>query len=253
MANNPYASPDSPEVLPAKKPRSRLVMVFVVGGILAVMLALFLPSVRRGGTLGAAGRIHSMNNVKNITLALHNYESRYHALPPAFTVDADGKPLHSWRTMILPYLDEKALYETIDLSKPWDDPVNAVARQATIMVYRSPVADLQPQHTTYLAIVTPDSCLRSREPRLFSDLIDPLSDTVMVMEVNATQSVEWMSPQDADESMVLAFGVGTQSAHKGGTPVGMVDGSVTFLSSELTAAQRLALISIAGGDSPGEF
>ena len=67
------------------------------------------------------------NNLKQIALALRNYESVYHALPPAYTVDAEGKPLHSWRTLILPYLEQQALYDKIDLSKPWDDPANKEA------------------------------------------------------------------------------------------------------------------------------
>ena len=53
----------------------------------------------------------------------------YKALPPAYTVDADGRPLHSWRTLILPYLEQEPLYQTIDLSKPWNDPANAKARR----------------------------------------------------------------------------------------------------------------------------
>ena len=56
-----------------------------------------------------------------------NYEQAYNALPPAYTVDANGRPLHSWRTLILPYLEQESLYQTIDLSKPWNDPANARA------------------------------------------------------------------------------------------------------------------------------
>ena len=44
-----------------------------------------------------------VNNLKQIALALHNYEEVYKVLPPAYTVDAQGRPLHSWRTLILPY------------------------------------------------------------------------------------------------------------------------------------------------------
>ena len=77
-------------------------------------------------------------NLKQIELALFNYESTYHALPPAYTVDAEGNALHSWRTLILPYLDQTQLYEKIDLSKPWNDPVNAEAFNTRVPVFQCP-------------------------------------------------------------------------------------------------------------------
>jgi type II secretory pathway pseudopilin PulG len=101
----------------------RLVTGLTVLAILAVVVAMLLPSVRRARP--AARRSQCKNNLKQIGLALYNYEADYHAFPPAYTVDADGKPLHSWRTLILPYLDQQPLYARIDLSKPWDDPANA--------------------------------------------------------------------------------------------------------------------------------
>ena len=61
-----------------------------------------------------------MNNIRNITLALLNYADTHKAFPPAYTVDANGNRLHSWRTLLLPYLDQQSLYESIDFSKPWN-------------------------------------------------------------------------------------------------------------------------------------
>src|SRR5262245_5872973 len=92
--------------------------VVIVLGIGAVVVALLLPAQRRGRE--AARRTQCKNNLKLIALALHQYEADYHALPPAYTVDRYGNPLHSWRTLILPYLDQQALYNSIDLSKAWD-------------------------------------------------------------------------------------------------------------------------------------
>src|SRR5262245_16452317 len=108
-----------------------LVNVLKVLGILfliAVAISLCLPPVTRGRE--AARRTQCKNNLKQILLALTNYELEYQALPPAHTTDANGNPLHSWRTLILPYLDQRQLYESIDLSKPWNDPINADACKA---------------------------------------------------------------------------------------------------------------------------
>lgn len=60
-------------------------------------------------------------------------------LPPAFTRDAEGKPLHSWRVLILPYLGEreKALYEKIRLDEPWDSEWNRQFHAQMPVFYRS--------------------------------------------------------------------------------------------------------------------
>src|SRR4051812_12260530 len=70
---------------------------------LGLVAALLLPAVRYSKP--AAYRNSCASKLKQIALALHTYADVYHALPPAYTVDAAGKPLHSWRTLILPYMD----------------------------------------------------------------------------------------------------------------------------------------------------
>ena len=106
-----------------------LLHLLAVVGILGLLIAFFFPATRCNWP--AARRMQCMNNLKQIALALHNYSSDYNALPPAYTVDVDGKPLHSWRTLILPYLEQQALYETIDMTKPWNDPASAISNQTT--------------------------------------------------------------------------------------------------------------------------
>lgn len=230
----------------------RLVTVLTVLGIGAVLVALMLPLVRTGAG-PAARRSQCKGNLKQIGLALHNYEADYHALPPAYTVDTDGKPLHSWRTLILPYLDQKVLYATIDLSKPWDDPANAEARNANIPVYHCPSALVPRDHTNYLASVGTNGCFRPAEPRRMAEITDGLAETLMVIEVPYDRSVPWMSPNDADESLVMSIGAKSKLAHPGGMNALLCDGGVRFISATLPAAARRALISVAGHDQVGDF
>jgi type II secretory pathway pseudopilin PulG len=99
MTINPYSSPQTGGEWPKRKIglwKPRLIEVLVVVGVIAVFVALFLPNVRFAGE--AARRTQCSNNLRNIALALRAYESVHHSLPPAYTVDAEGKPLHSWRT-----------------------------------------------------------------------------------------------------------------------------------------------------------
>lgn len=214
--------------------------------IMVLLIALLSPSVRR--SLEPARRTQCRNNLRQIAIAIHLYHDTYGAFPPAYTVDADGKPLHSWRTLILPYLDQQPLYNQIDLSKPWDDPANSEAYQTEIDIFRCPSAVSEPNQTTYLAVVTPDSCIRPTEPTSLEEVTDGASETLLAIEVAAEHAVHWMTPVDADEQIVLGFGTETEVSHQGGTHVLMVDASVVFLSGSTEASVRRAMISAAGDD-----
>ena len=233
---------------PTQKKGFTLIQLLVVLAILGVLVAFLLPAQRR--VRPAARRTQCKNNLKQIGLALHNYHDTFQAFPPAYTVDENGKPLHSWRTLILPFLDQQALYEKIDLLKPWDDPANEAAFKTSIPGYQCPSspADVSLTHTTYMAVVTANSCLRPTDPRLMSEITDDHGNTIMVIEVDTDQAAHWMSPKDASESLVLGIGPKTKHAHSGGIHALFVDGSVKFLGEQASAADRLAMISIAGNE-----
>ncbi len=71
-----------------------------------------------------AARRQSMNNLKQLALAMHNYLSEYGQFPPAAVYSKDGKALVSWRVLLLPYLDQRDLYLQFKLDEPWDGPTN---------------------------------------------------------------------------------------------------------------------------------
>jgi prepilin-type processing-associated H-X9-DG protein len=224
-----------------------LLHLLAVVGILGLLIAFFFPAPR--GAREAARRSQCVNNLKQIALALHNYESIYHALPPAYTVDAGGKPLHSWRTLILPYLEQQALYETIDLTKPWNDPANAKAYATEVLQYRCPNLNLAANISTYLAIVAPDSCFLPDKSRRLSEITDDRGLTLMVIEATSDQAVPWMAPIDANESYVMGISPRSKLNHAGGLNAAFLDGSVRFLKATFPDAQRRALITIAGNDN----
>jgi prepilin-type processing-associated H-X9-DG protein len=250
MSANSGNDPEFNGIIP--KPSSgrgfRLVELLAVLGIIAVLIALFLPLTRSAGP--AARRAQRVNNLKQIALALHNYEQAHKALPPAYTVDARGRPLHSWRTLILPYLEQDRLYQTIDLSKPWNDPANAKARETSLSVFRCPEAVGPQNMTTYLAIAAPDSCFLPRESRRLAEITDAHGSTLMVIEAGEENAIPWMAPMDADESLVLSLGPTTKLHHMGGMNASFVDGSVKFLKATTPARVRRALMSISGNDNP---
>ena len=224
----------------------RIVNVLIVLGIIAILIALFLPASRSVGP--AVRRAQCANNLKQIALALHNYEQAYGALPPAYTVDANGRPLHSWRTLILPYMEQTSLYETIDLSKPWNDPANAKAFNTPVSGFRCLDSVGPPNTTTYLAIVAPNGCFIPGKARRMAEITDYHESTLMVIDAGNGNALPWMAPVDADESFVMNLGSSSKLHHSGGTNALFVDGSVWFLKTGVQADVRRALITISGNE-----
>ncbi len=229
----------------------------ILVGILALVFLLFvaaafvLPITRNARP--AALRSSCKNNLKQIGIALHNYNDAYGCLPPPYTVDADGNKLHSWRTLILPYMEQQALYEKIDLSKPWDDPANSVVRETLIHEYHCPSDAAPANHTNYLVIVGEEFAFSPTGPRKMEEFRDGLSETIFVLEVPEKYSVEWMSPEDGDEAMFLSLADKGNQNHNAVVQVVLGDGSVRVLSVADAKPLPHPLLTIAGDDDPGEY
>ena len=249
MTQNPYESPEKPHAAEIAKGGNSFSLwkVLAVAGVTALLIALILPATRTAPEAG--GRTRCLNNLKSITLALISYAERHNAFPPAYTVDANGNRLHSWRTLILPYLDQYALYESIDLSKPWNDPANAKAFGTEVDVFSCPAAKLSGGLTTYLGNAATDGCFTGDRPRHISEFTDSQGQTILVVEVSPTHAVHWMAPQDAHESILLNFGSGSKPAHIGVVNAGFADGTVHALSVNLDSPVRRSLLTVSGNDA----
>lgn len=215
--------------------------------LVAVLLFTFvLPQLmpRRRGTWHRC-----RNNLRQILLALHNYSDHYGSLPPAYTVDAKGKPLHSWRTLILPYVDQAPLYQKIDFSKPWDHPANAVAFNTAIPFYQCPSnRGLPPNHTTYLAVSSPNACFHADKPRKLSEITDGLVFTLIVIEVPLDKSIPWMAPIDADEKLIIGIRPTSKLPHTDGVNAAIADGRVAHFNAKMPTPHRKARMTISGGE-----
>ena len=220
-------------------------------GVIALLIALLLPAQRRARP--AAHRTQCKNNLKQIGLALYNYHDAHGAFPPAYTVDAGGRRLHSWRTLILPYVDQADLYNKVDFSNAWDDPANAEVFKTMPQVYNCPSATVPQRHTTYLAVVTANSCLRATGSRTLSEVTDKPAETLMVIEVLQDQAVHWMAPQDADEAILQSFRSDSKETHTGGRHALLADGAVRFLSQKIDRSTLQALVTATGSETVGEF
>lgn len=250
MTANPYQSPENESNLPMEPAdwRGSALRIVMLLGLLGLLLLMFMPRWPLGGARESARRAGCMNNLHNIALALHNYESVYRSLPPAYTVDAEGKPLHSWRTLILPYVEQKPLYDKIDLSKPWDDPANRIAFETYPRIYQCPSSDFPHDTTTYFAVIAPGGCFKPTEYNSLAAITDRHDLTLMVIEVSQKYAVHWMSPNDATEEMILNRKTDVDFSHPHGSQAAFVDGHIKFLTENIRPDVLRALISIDGND-----
>jgi hypothetical protein len=202
--------------------------------ITGIALGAFTTIVCVLAVLGAEGIEPSRgarcaNNLKEIGLALHNYHSQHGTFPPAARCDADGKPLLSWRVLILPILEQQALYEQFRLNEPWDSPHNKPLADRMPSVFGCPSQRTPSQSlTTYVVVVDPRSIFTGGPSGVpFSSVSDGSSTTLLVVE--AASPVPWSKPDDLSLGPLdrpLAVG----SKHPGGFYALMADGSVRFIS-----------------------
>ncbi len=138
FAKKTVAETEKSETRPPRRSHFPVVELLVVIAIIGMLVALLLPSVPTARE--AARRMQCANNMKQILIGLQNYHDTYNAFPPAYTVDEDGKPLHSWRVLILPFIEQQALYEQIRLDEPWDSEHNRQFHAVNMQEFRCPSA-----------------------------------------------------------------------------------------------------------------
>ncbi|WP_165234910.1 DUF1559 domain-containing protein [Aquisphaera insulae] len=191
-----------------------LIELLVVIAIIAVLIALLLPAVQSARE--AARRIQCTNNMKQLGLALHNYESTNGVLPPPFvlgiisgtTLNGNGWSAHA---RILPYSEQGAAYNAMNLSLRYSVADNLTVSRLTIAMFLCP-SEVKPDPRTDATtgevvhgvnnygwnrgdwLVWGGLNTSNRAPfdinlaRRFSAITDGLSNTLLASEVRTYQS-----------------------------------------------------------------
>ncbi|HET6575825.1 MAG TPA: sigma-70 family RNA polymerase sigma factor, partial [Fimbriiglobus sp.] len=102
----------------------------------------------------ATQRQRSLNNLKQIMLAIHNYHDAYGYFPSDIR-DKTGKPLLSWRVAILPYIEQDNLYRQFKLDEPWDSEHNLKLLAQMPNFYRVGFEPKGATHTYYQMFTGP--------------------------------------------------------------------------------------------------
>ncbi|MHB8862180.1 MAG: DUF1559 family PulG-like putative transporter [Pirellulaceae bacterium] len=123
---NPHPTASRPTLGPCFSLRSLMIGVLVMCVVLAVLLPLI-----RGTRVPSAWQVTCANNLKQIGLALHNYHDVHRMFPPAVTYSADGVPMHSWRVLLMPYVEGNFFYDRYVMHEPWNGGSNGLLADAT--------------------------------------------------------------------------------------------------------------------------
>lgn len=233
----------------------------VVAGVLAAvilvsaMVGFVLPVVR--SARASAQETTCRNNLARIGQALLLYHQKYGSYPPAVVTDAQGKPMHSWRVLILPQLGQESLYMQYDFNKPWDSMENAAVARHIPSVYQCPSDTSDPtlRETSILAIVGEGTVFPRGKARTQAEIVDGLANTMMMVECHES-GISWTEPKDMSVSALrqgvnapAGPGVSIRSHHEGGAFVLLADGQPLLLSEMTTKESLEALATIAGREA----
>lgn len=199
----------------------------------------------------------SMRNLEKIAKAMNAYAADHGTFPPPATIDSAGSPLHSWRVLILPYLDEEELYERIDLNLPWNHPTNQM-----ITDYQVPSAYTHPgdlnigvgSTTAYYLITGSRTLFPASGPLAPDEITDASSQTILVAEgVPVITPISWTEPVDLDFSKMrgkLAGNAGNEPGGllEGGVAVVTVDGRGHFIDNDIEPEIFLSLVTPQGDE-----
>ena len=247
---------------------------------LAAGVKLVAPTLAAANT--AARRAISVNHLKQIALAFHNYHSATNRFPAPVLYGGSNKSIpYSWRVAILPYIEQNELYNQYNFEEPWDGPSNRKLLDKMPAVYSYPGADGEPSSPTnpsYFVFSGDGTALSPKaaaadgggvhagrmgaagtekpaatggagsDHPAIADIWDGTSNTILIVEAN--RDIPWTKPEDIP---FIGFDANGPLPDLGGfTPRGFnaafADGSVHFLLQSINPKVLKALITRAGGE-----
>jgi type II secretory pathway pseudopilin PulG len=229
-----------------------LVLVMLVPAlicILMILVALLLPAVHQARE--AARRTETSQDLRQIGVALLAYHDTHKSLPPAFQADSQGQPGVSWRTAILPFLEQKPLYDRYNSSAAWNDPANAAVADAALDVYESQRDPSQmPRRTNYVVVRGAGTVFPGNQSRTLGDMKRGMGNTILVVEIH-NSDIAWAEPRDLDLDSLTTDPSAANSVNlNAGVVVLAGDGSVRTLRSISLEELKALLLSEGSATMP---
>ncbi len=261
---------DLPAAEPTANPRFSLRSLFIATLVVCVLLAIAVPVIRAAQR--ATVRTHCANNLAQIALALHNYHDVNKVFPCAIRYTADGRPMHSWRIAVLPYLIQQGLYDQYDFREPWNGPRNGQfideipdpgtrggansgkvlhLADAAWVGLRCPSAPRSQNRmcTNYVMLID-DRPGKPNGPPNRPGSVPPSCDdksAVIIIEI-ADSDIHWMEPRDvllSEMSMKINDrSKRSLSSYHGGACIARADGKIEILDEATTEEQVRELLKL---------
>ncbi|MBI1902827.1 MAG: DUF1559 domain-containing protein [Planctomycetia bacterium] len=207
--------------------------------------------VRHSMSSKAEAAATCQTNLKKIVRAMEEYESDNGSLPPAYIAGPDGKPMHSWRVLLLEYMgpEEQQIFRRYRMDEPWNGPNNSKLLAEMPDVYACPwTVSLENKTTSYVVVVGPETAFEGGQGVKKSQVKDGPASTVYVIDMGLTD-IKWLEPRDVSlETLNPVVGSDDIPAlHEDSVHVGLGDGTVQEMpqGTDLTA-----WLTKAAGDQP---
>lgn len=226
-------------------------LLTAAGGVVALGSVALVPAVTK--VREAAGRAQSQNNLKQLMLAVHNYEA-VHGHLPRDIVDKNGKPLLSWRVSILPFIEQDNVYKLFKLDEPWDSENNKPLSQVIIKTFLSPDGgDFKDADgfglTSYRGVSGPGAAFdpTAKNALKFTDFTDGLSNTIFLIET--AEQVPWAKPGDFPFDPKKDVPKVVPPGKREVFSVGMADGAVRAIKATIDPKALKAAFTRNGGET----
>ncbi|MBN1910872.1 MAG: DUF1559 domain-containing protein [Pirellulales bacterium] len=230
----------------------------VVFAVILILVAMMQPAIVSQGH--ERGRLSCAFQLQKIAEALRAYHADHGCFPPACVRDANGKPMHSWRVLILPYLDHEDLRKAYRMDEPWDSPHNQTLIPSIPEEYECwrecLESNSKPGVATYVAVMGDETVWPKDRRVRMDDVVDGLDKTILLVEASADLAIPWTEPRDISLDDVVA---GTSSRPDSGPPPGLdgphslllgvtADGAARGFPRDTSAEKLRALLTVAGGE-----
>jgi hypothetical protein len=194
-------------------------------------------------------------NLTEIGAAIAQYEAKYGHFPPAYVTDASGKPAHSWRVLLLEFLDP-ALFRQYSFTEPWNGPNNSKLASKMPRVYACPSHDgpMGLKTSSYAVIVGAESAFPESGSVKLTDITDRTYNipTILIAEA-ASLNTPWMAPRDlrsdqikSDWSDISRSGISSQ--HQNGAGLLCLGGQIRRARLTMRMYYLKEMITISGNE-----
>ncbi|HJZ89319.1 MAG TPA: DUF1559 domain-containing protein, partial [Gemmataceae bacterium] len=191
-----------------------------------------------------------VKDLREIGLAMHNFESVFQHLPPPFLRDKDGKPMKSglsWRVHILPFIELDNLYRQFKFDEPWDSEHNKKLIAQMPRIYQGLSKKLNDEGKTIFVVPAGKGTMFPPDgPMTIARVEDGTANTIMASLADDDHAVVWTKPDDITidwKNPLKGFRAGAD-----GWLVLMGDGSLRRFAGNLDAKKATALLTAAAAD-----